>query len=102
MDLSASSFGYVDVIGTAGTLIVVAAYFGTQMRYINSDDLVFPVLNLVGSLLIGFSLLHNFNLASALMEVFWIAISLLGIFRAFFNSSQDTEDNLPISSNDEH
>ena len=42
MNIPLSSFGYVDVIGTAGTLIVVAAYFGTQMRFINSDDLVFP------------------------------------------------------------
>jgi len=75
-------FSYVDVIGTCGTLIVVAAYFGTQTRLINSDDPIFPVLNLVGSLLISFSLAYNFNLASALMEVFWIAISLLGIYKS--------------------
>jgi len=71
--------GWVDVIGSVGTLIVVAAYFATQMRYLNSNDLLFPVANLVGSLLIAYSLTHHFNLASALMEVFWIAISLLGI-----------------------
>ena len=41
-----SMFSYVDAIGTFGTLIVVAAYFGTQMRFINSDDLIFPMLNL--------------------------------------------------------
>ena len=101
MNIPPSSFGYVDVIGTAGTLIVVAAYFGTQMRLINSDDLVFPVLNLAGSVLIGFSLFHNFNLASALMEFFWIAISLLGIFRAFFGSAQKTANHPTASSNNE-
>ena len=37
------------------------------------------MLNLCGSLLIAFSLYYNFNLASALMEFFWILISLLGI-----------------------
>jgi len=77
-----SMFSYVDAIGTFGTLIVVAAYFGTQMRFINSDDLIFPMLNLCGSLLIAFSLYYNFNLASALMEFFWILISLLGIRQA--------------------
>lgn len=77
-----SMFSYVDAIGTFGTLIVVAAYFGTQMRFINSDDPIFPMLNLCGSLLIAFSLYYNFNLASALMEFFWILISLLGIRQA--------------------
>lgn len=73
------SLGWVDVVGTTGTLIVVAAYFATQLRYLNSDDLLFPAVNLAGSLLIAFSLIFNFNLASALMEVFWIAISIFGI-----------------------
>ncbi|MGV6806175.1 MAG: CBU_0592 family membrane protein, partial [Ruegeria sp.] len=62
-----------DGIGSLGALIVVAAYFATQMRMMNSDDLVFPVVNLVGSVLIVYSLLQNFNLASMLIESFWIA-----------------------------
>ena len=71
----------MDLVGSVGTLIVVAAYFATQMRYLNSDELLFPIANLGGSLLISFSLIFNFNLASALMELFWIAISLVGIVR---------------------
>lgn len=102
MTISPTSFGYVDAIGTTGTFIVVAAYFGTQMRFINSDDLVFPVLNLIGSVLLGFSLIHNFNLASALMEVFWTAISLLGIFKAIFGSDQETANHPASSSNNEY
>ena len=74
-----SSLDSVDFVGSVGTLIVVAAYFATQMRYLNSDELLFPIANLGGSLLISFSLFFNFNLASALMELFWIAISVVGI-----------------------
>lgn len=70
-----------DAIGSFGALLVVAAYFATQMRMMNSDDLVFPVLNLLGSTLIVYSLLQNYNLASMLIEGFWIAISLLGIIQ---------------------
>ena len=76
-----SSLDSADFVGSVGTLIVVAAYFATQMRYLNSDELLFPIANLGGSLLISFSLIFNFNLASALMELFWIAISLVGIVR---------------------
>ena len=70
---------FADLIGSIGTLIVTAAYFATQMRYLNSDDLLFPVANLVGSLFMAYSLVYAFNLASALMELFWILISIAGI-----------------------
>ncbi len=73
----------VDAIGSFGALIVVAAYFATQMRMMNSDDLAFPVVNLLGSVLIVYSLVHNFNLASMLIEGFWILISLIGIIQHF-------------------
>jgi hypothetical protein len=73
--------GWVDAVGTTGTLIVVAAYLLTQLRLVAASDLAFPAANLCGSLLIVVSLAHNFNLASALMEAFWIAISLFGILQ---------------------
>ncbi|WP_170518453.1 CBU_0592 family membrane protein [Ruegeria atlantica] len=72
-----------DAIGSIGALVVVAAYFATQMRMMNSDDLAFPVLNLAGSVLIVYSLLQNFNLASMLIESFWILISMIGIVQFF-------------------
>ena len=69
------------MIGIAGTLIV---FFGLP-RHANATckfrRLAHPVLNLLGASLIGFSLTRNFNLASAPMETFWIAISLPGIFK---------------------
>ncbi len=70
---------FTDLIGSVGTLIVTAAYFATQMRLLNSDDLLFPVANLIGSLFMAYSLVYAFNLASALMELFWILISIAGI-----------------------
>ncbi|MES0864211.1 hypothetical protein ABLN87_17810 [Ruegeria sp. SCPT10] len=78
-----NSLTIVDAIGSFGALIVVAAYFATQMRYMNSEDLAFPVVNLLGSVLIVYSLLQNFNLASMLIEGFWIIISVIGIIQHF-------------------
>ncbi|WP_164660476.1 hypothetical protein [Tropicibacter sp. Alg240-R139] len=74
-----SSLSWPDAIGITGTLIIALAYFATQMRYLNSNDLMFPVVNLLGALLLTYSLSHNFNLASMLMEGFWIVISIVGI-----------------------
>ncbi|WP_420585415.1 CBU_0592 family membrane protein [Ruegeria sp.] len=78
-----NSLTLADAIGSFGALVVVAAYFATQMRMMNSEDLAFPVLNLAGSVLIVHSLLENFNLASMLIEGFWILISLIGIIQFF-------------------
>jgi hypothetical protein len=72
---------WADALGSFGALVVVGAYFATQMRLMNSDDLAFPVINLLGSILIVYSLLQNFNLASMLIESFWIAISFIGIIQ---------------------
>lgn len=74
---------WIDYVGSFGTLMVVTAYFLTQMRLMNATDLGFPVINLLGSLLIGASLYVNFNLASALIEFFWIIISIIGIIQWF-------------------
>ena len=76
-----NSLTVIDAVGTAGTLMVVLAYLATQMRRMDATGIVFPAANLVGSLLIAISLWVNFNLASALMEAFWIGISLFGIGR---------------------
>ena len=36
-------------------------------------------MNAVGAILILFSLLYNFNFAAFLIEMFWLAISFIGI-----------------------
>ncbi|MCZ4272353.1 hypothetical protein [Maritalea porphyrae] len=81
---------WIDYVGSFGTLMVVLAYFLTQMRTMSATDLAFPVINLVGSLLIGASLYVNFNLASALIEFFWIIISILGIIQYFRHAPKGT------------
>lgn len=81
MDSLPNSLGVADAVGTTGTFLVVLAYLGTQLRVLDATGLAFPLVNLAGSLLITVSLQVNFNLASALMEAFWIGISLFGIVR---------------------
>lgn len=68
-----------DLIGVIGATLAISAYLATQMRWLNSDDVRFPALNLAASALIAISLAYSFNLASALMELFWAIISLIGI-----------------------
>ena len=69
-------------VGTAGSALIVVAYFLNQNGQLASTDWRFPALNLAGAALILFSLMFSWNLPSVLMEAFWVAISLYGLARA--------------------
>ncbi len=70
-----------DAIGILGAIILMIAFLLLQLGRLSSNTIVYSVLNAVGASLIVFSLLFNFNLSAFIIEVFWIAISLVGLFR---------------------
>jgi len=70
-----------DAIGILGASILMIAFLLLQLGRLSSNTIVYSVLNAVGASLIVFSLLFNFNLSAFIIEVFWIAISLVGLFR---------------------
>jgi len=74
---------WYDVLGTVGVAFIAIAFAAVQSGKLASSRLSYSVLNLVGAILILVSLLYNFNLASAIIEVFWILISLWGIVNWF-------------------
>jgi len=39
------------------------------------------MMNLTGAILLLISLCYNFNLASFVIEIFWIAASLIGLYK---------------------
>jgi hypothetical protein len=77
------SYGPLDLIGNIGVIVLVIAYLMLQLNKLSSDGLTYSLLNAIGATLIIVSLLYNFNLSALLMEVFWVLISLVGIYRYF-------------------
>ena len=67
--------------GFAGALLVVVAYLANQVGRLPSDDWRFPGANLAGSILILASLYSAWNFPSAVIELFWAAISIYGLLR---------------------
>ncbi|AQW82931.1 CBU_0592 family membrane protein [Campylobacter pinnipediorum] len=74
------------IIGFLGMLCVVGAYFLLQIEKINQKSLAYQLTNLVGAILLIVSLLVHFNLGSFLIEVFWIFITLYGIYKIYQES----------------
>src|ERR1051326_7509744 len=75
------SYGLLDLVGNIGVVILMVAYLMLQLNKLRSDDLAYSLLNAIGASLIVLSLIVNFNLSAMVMEVFWVLISLVGIFR---------------------
>ena len=77
------NYGLVDLIGNIGVVVLMITYLMLQLNKLRSDGLAYSVLNAFGASLIIVSLLVNFNLSALLMEVFWVLISFVGIYRYF-------------------
>ena len=72
-----------NIIGMIGTLLVVGSYFLMQLNKLDPKGVRFNVINLLGAIFLLLSLLVHFNLASFVIELFWIAASLIGIYNYF-------------------
>ncbi len=75
----------IDIVGITGAILVVGAYFLNQIGRLPSESLIFPIVNLIGSSLIVWSLLYDFNAGAFFIEACWVLISLIGIIRHFIN-----------------
>lgn len=72
-----------DIIGMFGTFSIVLAYFLIQLDKMDPKGVRYNLLNLVGAILLLISLCINFNLASFVIELFWIAASVVGLIQYF-------------------
>lgn len=69
-----------NIVGMLGTTAVVGAYFLVQLDRLDAKGLAYNLWNLIGAVLLLLSLLVHFNLASFVIELFWIAASLVGLW----------------------
>jgi multidrug transporter EmrE-like cation transporter len=76
-------YGPLDVIGNIGVVVLMITYLMLQLNKLSSNGLAYSLLNAIGASLIIVSLLVDFNLSALLMEVFWVLISFVGIYRYF-------------------
>lgn len=70
-----------NTIGTVGVITILTAYFLLQTGRLHSHQLRYSVLNLIGSSMILFSLIYEWNFPSFVVEAFWVLISIVGIVR---------------------
>ena len=68
-------------IGVAGFVLYMLSYFLLQIGKIEGCGNIYILMNLSAASFVLVSLVHNFNLASALIQISWILISIIGLIR---------------------
>jgi len=74
-------YQWFDFVGNIGVFLILLAYLLLQLDKINSQSIVFSLLNAIGALSVLISLYFKFNLSAFLIELFWLLISMVGILR---------------------
>lgn len=72
-----------NTLGIIGVGCIVTAFALMQMGRLAMETYRYQLLNLVGAMLIVVSLLNSWNLASFVIEVIWISVSLYGLIKLY-------------------
>ena len=78
-------YGWYDVAGNIGVLMMVIAYLLLQLDKLSSSAVSYLLLNALGAVLVIVSLMVRFNLSAFLMEIFWLLISLFGLAKLLYS-----------------
>ena len=77
-----------NLVGIIGVIIILMAYLRLQSGYMKFNGVDFLLINIIGSVMILFSLMFHWNLASVVIEAAWLLISFYGLVKVFFNRSR--------------
>lgn len=72
---------FYEYIGLFGVSLIIVSFFLLQTSKLKSNSLSYLLLNLFGALLILFTLFFDWNLSTFTIEIFWISISLYGLYK---------------------
>lgn len=65
----------------AGAMMILVAYGGQQMKWMDPKSLLYNLLNIVGSGILCYIALFPFKLGFVVLEGVWVLISIYAIFR---------------------
>lgn len=64
-----------------GALLILVAYVGHQMNWMNPRKAAYNVLNAIGSAILAYIAFHPFQIGFVMLEVIWVLISLYALIK---------------------
>lgn len=78
-----------DPVGMIGVILILIAYYYLSIGRMIADSMLFQFLNFLGAWLILYSLFFHWNLSSVVIEVAWVIISMIGMYRCLRNTQKN-------------
>lgn len=72
-----------DVVGITGVIIILVAYYLLSAHKVTAHSFKYHMFNCIGAWMILFSLYFHWNTASVVIELSWISISVMGMYRCY-------------------
>ncbi len=64
-----------------GALLILIAYAGHQLRWMDARSAGYNILNAIGSAILGYIAFHPFQIGFVVLEVAWTVISVYALLR---------------------
>jgi len=91
MELLNYQYQLSDFIGNVGVAILVGTFAAIQFGKMDPKGFWYSFNNMIVAILLGINLYFKPNLSSIIIEVFWFALSIVGLIRWYrFRSSRKT------------
>ena len=78
----------VNAIGILGVSLYLGSYAALQTGFLRGQGYLYPAINMAAASCVLISLMQHFNLSSAIIQISWITISLVGIVRMYVVQSR--------------
>jgi hypothetical protein len=79
-------YNIANPVGMVGVVIILIAYYFLSIDRWKSTGMNYQLLNFIGAWLILFSLMFHWNLSSVVIEIAWLIISFIGMYRIVKNN----------------
>lgn len=83
------SYQLHDLVGNAGVILILAAYYLLQVGRLRSSSPAYSLLNTAGAGLVLVSLAVAFNASAFALEAAWLLISLYGLAKSLRKPTRD-------------
>ncbi|TDF39662.1 hypothetical protein EYS14_09155 [Alteromonadaceae bacterium M269] len=72
---------FLNVLGILGAALIVGSYLLLNIGKMQADTYRYLIINSIGATGVLLSMIYDFNLAAFIIELFWLIVSLLGLYR---------------------
>jgi hypothetical protein len=69
------------VVSFLGAMLILVAYAGQQMGWMNPRRAGYNILNAIGSVILAYIAFHPFQIGFVVLETAWVAISVYALAR---------------------